>query len=269
MLIMSEFTLPYSNTNTNIALSGSLELLAESFSKIKNDIKNNQFNIPNTNSMSSENNINDIPNDAGNVQPLIPLDSILTPEPVKTPEIEKEAIPESVKTPELIQESIKTLEPIQESVKTIKETVEESIQESVKTIKETVEEPIPEQPTIKHIEILITNNNSFLLVNKNGSLTLIHDLKYNMEEGFGVTIGSNKFTVVENFATNIPQILQKKNITLPTGTGVFMDNGIPVHLAAPVDVELPVNCNIRLFSTTKLQDSPIKYTLVEDTDACF
>ncbi|XWV25509.1 putative ORFan [Tupanvirus deep ocean] len=106
-----------------------------------------------------------------------------------------------------------------------------------------------------------------------GQLFLQNDFNCDVPEGTNIKIGKNSFCLVDTFKNNltdlppIPDNLIK--VVLPVGTGVIMECGAPMALSGPLEVELPMNCSIKLLSQTKIQqrDFPVKLVLHANTDA--
>ena len=93
-------------------------------------------------------------------------------------------------------------------------------------------------------------------------LILLDDFGYSIPHGTEILIRENNFAIVSHFCPNIGNLMeltrevkqrQNKKLVLPVGTRVIQNNGIPVALAADLEVILPPNCSIKLPAQTKLQ----------------
>ena len=120
--------------------------------------------------------------------------------------------------------------------------------------------------------MLFHKNTKFNSVN-NTRLFLINDLKYDISEGTNVAIGQNIFCIVDGFRASIADLPPNHHgqtiITLPAGTGIIMNNDIPVAIAAPINVTIPQSCSIKLLPGTKLQqrDTLVQFILPSETKA--
>jgi hypothetical protein len=99
-----------------------------------------------------------------------------------------------------------------------------------------------------------------------------------VDEGAQILIGNNTYVVVYDFRTTSDEIAQviglakqqqTKKLMLSQGQCVIQSNGLPVTLAAPVEVSIPEDCRITLPAHTKLQQVgfPIQLELCEAVDA--
>ena len=120
--------------------------------------------------------------------------------------------------------------------------------------------------------MLFHKNTKFNSVN-NTRLFLINDLAYDISEGTNVAIGQNIFCIVDGFRTSTEDLPPNHHgptiITLPAGTGIIMNNDIPVAIAASINVTLPQSCSIKLLPGTKLQqrDTLVQFVLSSETNA--
>jgi hypothetical protein len=104
------------------------------------------------------------------------------------------------------------------------------------------------------------------------SLYLRDDFDCHVPEGADIKIGQNIFCIVNDFKQNTMDIpIHNKTlpitITLPAGTRIISNNGLPIAICDPIDVALPGVCFVKLLPQTKLQqrDAPVQLILVTET----
>ena len=129
------------------------------------------------------------------------------------------------------------------------------------------------QPPIQPIDIMIgtdaalTFNKPAKLGGGKSTIYLHQPLRISIP-ACNILIGDNKYVAVSQWDIQVQKLKPFKHI-LPVGINVLMENGITTAITAPLEVELPMACNIKLLARTKLQQqgNPVRLVLEADCDA--